>query len=185
MTSKNLKPANAAFEKASIVIQAALEGDQDVIVALIQRERVNPHGIHWQNFVIAKDGTRLIGAAQLRHHKDGSRELGSLVVVPDRRGAGLAGRLIETLLQSQAGPVHMVTGRAHAEHYARWGFEPVRPPSAPYRVRQNYYLGQLIGGAHALLTWRPVNRLVILRREAVAANDHPGASGGFTGAGSV
>ena len=61
-----------------------------------------------------------------------------------------------------------MTGRAHAAHYARWGFVPVLPAEVPWLVRGNYYLGQLIGGAHAFLTWREVNRLVPLRRDAFA-----------------
>ena len=57
----------------------------------------------------------------------------------------------------------MVTGRAHAAHYARWGFRPVGLVRAPARVRRNFCLGQMIGGAHALWKGRKINRLVILK----------------------
>lgn len=92
------------------------------------------------------------------------RELGSLVVVRDKRGNGLAGRMIDALLAEESGPVSMVTGKPHAAHYARWGFHPVATSEAPRRVRRNYILGQFLGGVHAVLTRRPVNRLAILVR---------------------
>jgi N-acetylglutamate synthase-like GNAT family acetyltransferase len=156
---------SAEVAEVAIVIQPATAGDQAAITALVRSERLNPNGIRWEHFLVAKDGARLIGAAQIRCHRDGSRELGSLVVAPDNRRAGLAGRLISALLSAQNGPVYMVTGRAHAAHFARWGFEPVRPSGAPKCVLRNYCLGQIAGGVHAWITWRPVNRLVVLRRD--------------------
>ena len=149
----------------SLVIRKATAADQAAIGALIESERLNPYGNHWPNFWVAGEGNQLIGAVQVRRHKDGSGELGSLVVVPARRGQGMAARLIEHVLAAEPGPMHMITGRAFATHYARWGFEPIGLRRAPASVRRHYVLGQLIGSAHALVTRRPINRLVILARE--------------------
>lgn len=146
-------------------IRRAVAGDQAAIAALVRSQRLNPNGLHWQNFVVATVADGIVAAAQIRHHPDGSHELSSLVVTPDRRGAGLAARLIEVLLSAHQGPLCMVTGRTWAPHYARWGFVRVSAWRAPHRVRRNFLLGQAIGGAHAMLTGRPINRLVILRRE--------------------
>ncbi len=160
----------------SLEIRRATCSDQNAIIALVRNERLNPHGLGWQNFVVATEGGRLIGAAQIRVHSDGARELGSLVVVRDKRGNGLAGRMIDALLAEESGPVSMVTGKPHAPHYARWGFHPVAASEAPRRVRRNYMLGQFMGGVHAVLTRRPVNRLVILvRTPALPLGSHEAA----------
>lgn len=147
----------------SLTIRRATPADQAAITNLVRNERLNPNGIFWGRFVVASEDGRIIGAAQIRHHCDGSRELGSLVVARDKRGAGLAGRLIEALLSMETGAVYMVTGSAHAAHYARWGFFPAALLRAPARVRTNFCLGQMIGGVHALWKWRKINRLVILK----------------------
>ena len=147
----------------SLTIRRATPGDQAAITNLVRNERLNPHGIFWAQFVVASEDGRIFGAAQIRRHSDGSRELGSLVVARDRRGAGLAGRMIEALLSMETGAVYIVTGSAHAAHYARWGFFPAAALRAPAPVRTNFCLGQMIGGVHALWKRRPINRLVILK----------------------
>lgn len=148
----------------TINIRRATAEDQAAITGLVRSQRLNPNGLHWPNFIVAFDDC-LVAAAQIRHHADGSHELSSLAVVPRQRGAGLAARMIEHLLASHQGPLCMVTGRPWVEHYARWGFVPVKLMRAPQRVRRNYLLGQAIGGVHAVLTRRPINRLVILMRD--------------------
>lgn len=147
-----------------MTIGPAVAGDSAAILSLVRAERLNPNDLRWSNFLVAKEGDAIVGAVQIRRHRDGSRELGSLVVVRDRRGAGVAGRLIDAALAREAGAVHMVTGKEHAAHFGRWGFVAVRAIDAPRSIRRNYCLGQAIGGAHAILTGRRVNRLVILER---------------------
>jgi amino-acid N-acetyltransferase len=148
----------------SLCIRPAIAADQDTIVWLVRSERLNPNGIGWANFLVATVHDRLIGAVQLRRHQDGARELGSLVVERSSRGRGLAGRLIDSLLAANPGRVLMVTGRQHATHYSAWRFRPIPAFDAPASVMRNYCLGQMIGGAFALLQRRPINRLVILDR---------------------
>lgn len=147
----------------TLTIRRATAADQAEIAELVRRERLNPNGIFWARFVVASEGGRIVGAAQIRGHGDDARELGSLVVAPEKRGAGLAGRLIQALLSMEDGAVYMVTGRTHAAHYARWGFQPVRRTRVPASVFRNYCLGQMIGGMHAMLKGRPINRLVVLK----------------------
>jgi N-acetylglutamate synthase-like GNAT family acetyltransferase len=137
-----------------VEIRKATAGDQAAIVTLVRAERLNPHGLDWANFFVAVEGDALIGAVQIRRHRDGSRELGSLVVAPTKRGNGLAARLIDHVLAAAPGPMHVITGRAHAHHYARWGFEPIGVWSAPAGIRWHCLLGQVIGGVHAVLTGR-------------------------------
>ena len=148
---------------APVTIRAASATDEAAIRALVKSERLNPNGLDWPNFVVAADEHGIVGAVQLRRHPDGSRELGSLVVAPPARGRGIATRLIETLLASHSGAVHMITGDAHVQHYRRWGFQSIAAAQAPRRVRRNYRLGRL---ARVITFFRglPPQRLVILER---------------------
>ena len=144
-------------------VRRAGPADEAAIQALVRSERLNPTGLRWPYFVVACDGERIVGAVQMRHHLDGSHELGSLVVAPTLRGQGLAARLIDALLLSFPGPVHMVTQRRHATHFERWGFRPVRAWHAPVAVRLNWLIGQSVA-LWSLLRRRPARRLAILGR---------------------
>lgn len=142
---------------------AGPEHQHDIFV-LVRSDRLNPTGLHWQNFIVSIDEVgRLVGAVQLRHHRDGARELGSLVVALAWRGQGIAGRMIDALLANHVGPVHMITAAAFSGHYARWGFKPIEPRHAPRSVRCNHFVGRLA----RVLTWLkglPPRRLVVLQR---------------------
>ena len=149
-------------------IRKASEADAEEIIALVRSERLNPNDLHWSRFIVAVSGGRIIGAVQMRRHRGGGLELGSLVVSPARRGEGIACRMIDALLASEAQAVSTITGREFADHYRPWGFVPISPWRASPLVLRNYVLGQSIGAVHALWTGRPVKRLVILERPATA-----------------
>ena len=148
-------------------IRRAGSADEAAIHALVRAERLNPTGLRWPYFVVACDGERIVGAVQMRHHLDGSHELGSLVVAPGLRGQGLAAQMIDALLASFPGPVHMVTQRRHATHFERWGFRPVRTWRAPVAVRLNWLIGQSVA-LWSLLRLRQARRLTILGRRLQA-----------------
>lgn len=147
----------------AVRIRRADAQDQEAIRALVHAERLNPTGLYWPRFVVACVGGQIAGAVQLRRHRDGSLELGSLVVAPPWRGQGLAGRMIDRLLVDVGQPVHMVTQRCHAAHFARWGFQPVRALRAPGPVRFNWAIGQSVA-LWSLLRRRAPRRLVVLAR---------------------
>jgi N-acetylglutamate synthase-like GNAT family acetyltransferase len=148
----------------TVSIRPASEHDQAQILKLARGERVKPFGLHWQNFVVAEKHHRIIGAVQLRAHRDGSYELGSLVVETASRGQGIAGRLIDKLLDGRPGRILIITGRAYADHYRRWGFAQIAPGSAPPTVRLNYWLGHVGGRIMSLIQRRAFNPLVVLDR---------------------
>jgi amino-acid N-acetyltransferase len=163
-----------------VCLRPATPADELEITALVRAERLNPTGLHWSNFTVAvgEDGF-IVGAVQLRRHADGSRELGSFVVVDDARGRGIGGRLIDVLLKHAHDPsnmpVHMITASAHAGHYRRWGFRPIEPQQAPRAVRFNYRMGRL-ARVLSFLRGEPPRPLVILERSSSAAHEplgHP------------
>jgi amino-acid N-acetyltransferase len=146
-----------------LLIRQAVALDQVAITRLVHSERLNPHGLAWQNFVVAISGTALIGAVQMRQHPEGSCELGSLVVSREHRGHGIAGRLINALLARHPGPVHVITRSANAVHYRPWGFARIDPRDAPRTVRRHRLMGQMVS-VMSLITGRRPRRLVVLRR---------------------
>ena len=150
----------------TVSIRHATAEDQPHIISLARGERIKPTGLDWPKFVVAVDDGKIVGAVQLRKHPDGSRELGSLVVASKYRGRGVAARLIETRLADAAGRVLVITGRAHADYYGRWGFQRIRPIAAPPFVCLNYWLGYLGGGFIAVLRGRAVNHLAVFERSA-------------------
>jgi amino-acid N-acetyltransferase len=155
-----------ATTRSNYVIRRALAHEQEAICTLVRSERLNPHHLHFENFAVAVSGREIIGASQIRRHKDGSRELGSVVVARPWRGRGLSVEIIGTLLEGETGAIYAITRKRHAHHYARWGFVAVPPGSAPRAVRINFRIGDTIGTLMALLQRRRVNRLTILRRIA-------------------
>lgn len=151
-------------------IRPATEGDQQHILALARGERLKPFGLHWPNFIVAEHDGRIIGAVQLRSHWDGSRELGSLVVEATSRGQGIAARLIDRCLANTPGRVLIITGRRFADHYRRWGFEPIAPNVAPPSIRLHYWMGHLGGRIFSILQRRAFNPLAVLDRPAPACD---------------
>jgi amino-acid N-acetyltransferase len=148
----------------SLSIRPAVAQDQPHILALARGERVKPVGLHWPRFMVAEQDGKIIGAAQLREHPDGSRELGSLVVATPFRGHGIGAQLIERRLADATGRVFVITGRVHADYYRRWGFRPIKPNEAPRYIRMNFWMGYLGGGLLAKLRGRAVNHLGLFER---------------------
>ena len=151
------------------IIRRAVAADEAAIQALVRSERLNPHQLHFRNFVVAVTGRDLIGASQIRRHRDGSLELGSVVVARAWRGRGISVELIDRLLAEEPGVVHVITRKRHADHYARWGFEPVPSHASPSAIRRNYRIGSSIGSVMAVLQRRRINWLTILRRPESSA----------------
>jgi amino-acid N-acetyltransferase len=148
----------------TLLIRAATADDQPHIVSLARGERIKPLGLHWPKFVVADLDGAIVGAAQLRTHPDGSRELGSLVVAAAFRGRGVAARLIDRRLADATDRVYVITGAAHADYYRRWGFRRIGPGTAPPFVCMNYWMGYLGGALLGMLRGRAVNHLAVFER---------------------
>ena len=149
-----------------LTLRCATANDQVAIVRLVRAERLNPNALHWPNFIVAECDGCVVGAVQMRHHADGSRELGSLVVDPAHRRQGIGGRLIGGLLHAQerASAVHVITAHARQRYFAAWGFRAIAACRAPRAVRRNHRRGQFAGGLMSLLHGRLPRRLVVLER---------------------
>ena len=86
-----------------MTIRSATEDDQHAITRLVHDARLDPNGLDWRRFTVADEGGRIVGCAQLKIHRHGTRELHLLAVEPERRGAGIGSRLVEALLEQEIG----------------------------------------------------------------------------------
>jgi N-acetylglutamate synthase-like GNAT family acetyltransferase len=151
----------------TMTIRRACANDESAIHALAKSEPVNPLDLHWFNFVLAMWDDEIVGAVQVRCHRDGSRELGTLIVALAYRGHGIAARLVDAVLDEQPGRVFVVTRRTRVRHYDRWGFHEIAARSAPAAVRRNFCMGAFGGRVMARLQRRAFRPLTILERPAL------------------
>lgn len=87
----------------NITIRLATEEDQHAIMRLVHETRLDSNGLDWRRFMVADEGGRIVGCAQLKIHRHGTRELHLLAFEPGRRGAGIGSRLLEALLDQETG----------------------------------------------------------------------------------
>jgi amino-acid N-acetyltransferase len=126
-------------------IRRAVRADQTSITALVRAAGINPFDLRWQRFLVADDGGRVIGVVQIKPHRDGSRELASLAVVPEYRGQGVGGALIGVLLATEGGPVYLTCADRLEGYYTRFGFRRLEPPEMPPYFRRLSRLTRVLG----------------------------------------
>ena len=137
-------------------IRPATAADQNVIRTIILRACLNPGGLDWRRFLIVEDKGQVIGIGQIKPHRDGSRELASLAVVPAAQGRGVGSLLVTTLLAGESGPVYLMCRAELAHYYARFGFAALTPVAMPPYFRRIARLMNLFASEP---------RLAIMRRE--------------------
>jgi N-acetylglutamate synthase-like GNAT family acetyltransferase len=83
------------MSKVRFYIRKATKNDSGFIRRLILRVGINPLGLKWRRFLVAvnENGFK-IGCAQVKVHKDGTRELASVAVVPFYRHQGVAETMV-------------------------------------------------------------------------------------------
>lgn len=131
-----------------MTLRPAHQGDQAQIRRLVRGARLNPFDLNWQRFWVVEEGGRLQAVGQVRHHRDGSRELASIVTVPEKRGAGLATTVIRELVAREAGPVYLTCRPELVGFYARLGFVESQtglPPHFQRVVWVNQLARRLLG----------------------------------------
>ena len=93
---------------------------------MIRAAGLNPISLGWPNFLVAEDGGDIVGIGQVKTHRDGSRELASIAVVPSRQGDGIGSSVINALLDRHGGGVLFLTcQRAMQGYYERFGFRRI------------------------------------------------------------
>ncbi len=108
-----------------MLIRPATEQDQDTIKHIVRAARINPMDLDWRRFWIAEAAGAVIGVGQIKPHKDGSRELASLAVIPERQGQGVGSALVCALMAHEKPPLFLFCQDALEAYYARFGFRKI------------------------------------------------------------
>ncbi|NTU79833.1 MAG: GNAT family N-acetyltransferase [Chloroflexales bacterium] len=141
-----------------MLIRRAAAGDQRAITAIIRAAGINPTGLHWQRFIVAEAGGRVVGTGQIKPHGDGSRELASLAVIPARQGEGIARVIICSLQRSASPPLYLTCAERLEGLYGRFGFQSLARAEMPPDLRR---LHRIINGVLRVL--RYPERLLVMR----------------------
>lgn len=128
-------------------IRPARADEQEIIRQMVGTAGLDPTSLNWPNFLIAEEDGVVVGIGQVRPR---TPELGSLIVVPERRGEGVGGALIEALTALVDGPIYLECRSDLASYYARFGFREIRPREAPMPLKLKSMLGNAIAGLFGL-----------------------------------
>jgi N-acetylglutamate synthase-like GNAT family acetyltransferase len=125
------------------MIRPADKTEFAVIRKLIYRVGINPMGLAWERFLVAVDeGGQIIGCGQVKPHGDGTRELASIAVVPERRGEGIASAIIRRLIEEHPGRLYLTCRASMGKFYERFGFQEKRKEElTPYFRRVQKLVG--------------------------------------------
>jgi N-acetylglutamate synthase-like GNAT family acetyltransferase len=104
-----------------MIIRNARSEDRPAARALASRLDLDYGGMEEDRFWIAESGGRIAGLVGLKAHAD-CLELVGLGVDPDSRSAGIAGRLVEALIEGAGADVYLFT--VIPAFFARCGFLP-------------------------------------------------------------
>jgi N-acetylglutamate synthase-like GNAT family acetyltransferase len=129
-------------------LRLAVKHDQEIIRRLVSEARINPMGLEWDRFWVAEAVGQVIGACQVKPHKDGSRELASLVVDPDWRGQGIARALVENFLTLEDESLYLTCRTELGPFYEKFGFRKIEIEQMPRYFRTVYRFinaGKLVG----------------------------------------
>lgn len=139
-------------------LRPARPEDQAVIRRLVHQARLNPLGLHGSRFLVVEVAGQVVGAVQIRPHRDGSRELASLVVDPAWRGRGLGSMMVQALLAREPGPLYLICRTELEGFYQRFGFQRVSRPEMPPFFRWIDRMARLarpFGGSWVVMRWEP------------------------------
>ena len=163
LASRTNRTAWCDNRRVQAVVRRARPEDQPVITAMVRRARLNPAGLHWEQFVVGERDGRAVGVAQLRRHPDGAKELASLAVEPSAREHGIATQMVDALLAGETAAVYALIDRRFVGHFTRWGFRQVGPRELPRSVSRTYLIGRAVTTLGSLLRWQRIRLVPLLR----------------------
>jgi N-acetylglutamate synthase-like GNAT family acetyltransferase len=145
----------------ALTIRTAQEADQPTIHRLIKEASLNRMSLNWPNFVVAEEDGAIVGIGQVKTHGDGSRELASLAVIPDRQSSGIGSALIKTLLVREPGVVYLTCRRQLQGYYERFGFRRLETSEFPPYFKRLIPVINVVGRLFRV-------QILVMRRDATA-----------------
>ncbi len=144
-------------------VRPATHDDQPAIRRVIAEVHLPRMNLQWPNFVVVEEDREIVAMGQVKSHRDGSRELASIAVVPKRQGEGVGTAVIETLLGREAGAVlHLSCRRELEGYYERFGFKRVERAEYPPYFRLTARMANMITRLFGI-------HLIVMRRQAVGS----------------
>jgi N-acetylglutamate synthase-like GNAT family acetyltransferase len=147
----------------AVVIRPAVAADQFAIKMIVRAARIIPTGLDWPRFLVAEESSGLIGVGQVKPHRDGSRELASIAVVPEWQGQGVGAAIVRGLLARENGVLHLMCRSINAPFYERFGFRRIDRHEMPPYFRRMARLASVFQ-----FLARGDDRLAVMRREPTA-----------------
>ena len=114
-----------------LTLRDATVEDQPTIRRIVRAANINPTGLDWPRFIVAEDGGAIVGVGQIKPHRDGTRELASMAVLPAHQGQGIGTAIIEELLRREKGTLHLTCRSRLQGYYERFGFRRLEPHDYP------------------------------------------------------
>jgi N-acetylglutamate synthase-like GNAT family acetyltransferase len=148
----------------SVHIRSATAADQSTIKTIIRTAGINPFSLDWPRFLIAEENGQIVGVGQIKPHKDGSRELASIAVLPERQGQGIGSQIIYALLAREKGVLYLFCRDALEGYYTRFGFQTVERAQLPWELARIHRLGSSFAALGARLSGHKMH-LIVMRRE--------------------
>lgn len=144
-------------------LRSATADDAGAINSLVIAGRINPTGLKWQRFVVAVTlDEEMIGCGQVKLHRDGSRELASIVVSPEVRGQGVARAIIEHLLASHSSDIYLMCRASLGPLYEKFDFQAIQQAEMPRYFRRVSRLAGLLD-----VLREEGESLLVMKRDAV------------------
>jgi N-acetylglutamate synthase-like GNAT family acetyltransferase len=148
----------------NITIRPAKQEDHETIVSYIRQAKLNPRHLHWQNFLIAEEGNKIVGIRQIKTYKQGTREVASGFVLPEYRRQGISARPMNELLARENGPLYTMVNEKRAPYYEQIGFRRVDVNQLPADFLKEYRIGRIVTGLMSIFRKDRV-RIIPLKRD--------------------
>jgi len=115
----------------TLTLRDATIEDQPTIRQIVRAANINPTGLDWPRFIVAEDGGPIVGVGQVKPHRDGTRELASIAVLPARQGQGIGTAIIQDLVRREKATLHLTCRSRLQGYYERFGFRRLESRDYP------------------------------------------------------
>jgi len=114
-----------------LTLRDATIEDQPTIRQIVRAANINPTGLDWPRFIVAEDAGAIVGVGQVKPHRDGTRELASIAVLPARQGQGIGTAIIQDLVRRENATLYLTCRSRLQGYYERFGFRRLESRDYP------------------------------------------------------